>query len=289
MDTQTQSQLNSDYILARQFKEGLRALCDPSLKFELSKEFNRRWASHQRAELQYCVEFLARLDKEELDREQAADAAPVHIARSEVRLEMARLTKTHDPATSQDLLLQALADARTSANPQAIFTALLSLGHFYREQDFFDEPGVLDHAEWYYKEALVYCHDGAAIRQMPMVLYWLGVTFARRDETLYPAIFMFDWASRFGPAEFRSLVEKQKCRLRMGERQELLRDTEPPANPDLFQLASAIAAMQALGRRRKKMCELAQQGLDLARRQRDTHWQFVFESILNREDSIPKG
>ena len=77
-----------------------------------------------------------------------------------VRLELAQLDSgERDPEETEDLLLQALAEAEASEHPRAIFRALMTLGHFYQEQDYFGEDGMFEHAEWYYKEALAYSQE----------------------------------------------------------------------------------------------------------------------------------
>jgi hypothetical protein len=115
---------------------------------------------------------------------------------------------------------------------------------------------------------------------VPNVLYWLGVTYADRVETLPQAVFMFDWASRFGPAEYGALVEKQRCRLRLGQREELLREAQPPFGVTCAEVAAATAALTALGRRRKALLAAAERGVEVAREARDRCWQGVFEHLL---------
>jgi hypothetical protein len=279
MDTQTECGPDPAFALAREFQQGLRALYDPTLKWGFSKELNRHRAAYEDARRQYCLDFLARIDSEVHAGESPASAAQIHVARAVIRRELSHQS-TH-PDHEWELLQQALADARASGHPQAIFDALLALGHFHGMLGgFMGEEGAVDHAEWYYKEALVYAHSDMPKFQIPLVLYWLGVTFASRSDTLPQAISMFDWASRFGPAEFGALVEKQKCRLQMGEREALLEEAQPPADADVMQIASAIAAMKALGRRRKRICEAARRGIELARCNQDTGWQLVFELVL---------
>src|SRR5687768_8241701 len=136
MDTPNECTPDPAFALAMEFDRGLRGLSDPTLEYEYSKEFRRRHAACQKAKRQYCLDFLTRLDREGLTGEQAADPVQVHLARSRIRLELSDLPPdAHDPDAKEDLLLHALADARASRHPRAIFTALMRLGSFHLERD----------------------------------------------------------------------------------------------------------------------------------------------------------
>jgi hypothetical protein len=265
------------FALADEFSEGLRAFHDPGLEWEPSRQFSRRLTSNRAAERQYCRDFLSSLDREAQSSDTLSDPVQVQIARSVTWLELFHLQD--GPEYSPDALLQALEAARASAQPAAMYRVLIELGHYWRlvgEEE-------LTQAEWYYKEALAYASTKTPNLEIPRVLYWLGVTFASRSETLPQAVFMFDWASRFGPAQFGSLVEKQKARLRLGERHALLTEAELPSESELGQVAIAIAAMMALRRRRKAICQAAGRGVEISRSQGDTAWEAVFASILKKE------
>jgi tetratricopeptide (TPR) repeat protein len=280
MDCRQERTIDPAYFLMIEFIQGLQGLHDRSLTFEHSREFNRRFAAQQKARRQYCRDCLARLEREEPAAEGEVAIAAIHVARATVRGELARYHCTDQPEAAQELFHEALDDAERSGRPEIIRSALTSLGDYYRMAGTFGGSDTLEHAVWYYKEALVYCRAPMPQYEIPTILYWLGVIYAWQDADLPQAVFMFDWASRFGPLQFNSLVEKQKCRLRMGEREALLQETKLSADPHVTEVAAAVAALQVLGRRQKRLREVALLGIEVAERQ-DRKWRSVFETLLN--------
>jgi hypothetical protein len=128
----------------------------------------------------------------------------------------------------------------------------------------------------------VFADNSPPLYQTPQVFHWLGVTLAARGDSLPQAVLAFDCASRFGALEFASLIEKQKCRLQLGERDSLIAEIQPGPDAGIKEIAVAVAAAIALGRRRKRVFQLAQQGAEAALRKGDARWQSTFQWYRDR-------
>jgi len=85
MNRPTQIDPQVAYRLAAEFGKGFRAFHDRTLKFEITREFNRRWREQRAAEWRYCEEFLARLDSMEGESADVTERVTVRVARSVVR------------------------------------------------------------------------------------------------------------------------------------------------------------------------------------------------------------
>jgi hypothetical protein len=269
----------AQYTLTDEFCEGLHGPGIPQLTSAFDKQ---RFAEYRKARRKYCEEFLRRLESEEGDPE------PVHAARSRVHLELAHGI-TRDQGRQLSHLRQALEQARLSGYDWAINVVLVRLGDFYQDADRHGVDGAFEQAISYFKDALVHTPSRRSAEAMATVLHNLGMIYAGRRETLPQAVFMFDWSARFGASESHALIDKQKCRIRMGEREAVLRETELPEEPTIQQVATAIAAMHALKHDSAAIAAAAVRGVEIATRDNDRQWRLQFEADLMHATSKGAG
>lgn len=259
--------------LAHQFRLEFYATPGPEDASRYQEAMRESPARSHRTRWRFCDDSLKRLDR--LATAPEADLTQIHVARATVRVHLYQLDAGRSsPEKIESLLSQALVDARASALDSVIFQALLSLGHHYRETDDFRQ------AEWHYKQALAHARAVYSNFRAPTVLFWLGTLYAEHEESLALAVYMFDWGARFIPEGLDSLYEKQRCRLKLGERDQLIAELKVGDDASPRQIAEAIAAARALGRRNKRIMALAQQGVLASGA--DTPWRRHFEWVQSQ-------
>ncbi len=264
--------------LACQLLDELGAIPGPPGPFEFTREYLSACRKREKARHRLCLDFLNRLVDDGSTLE--GDLIQRQVARARVREYLCRYCR--DSISLEELewhLKEALVDARASGQTGVVYSVLMCLGHFYRDVDCFQE------AEWHYKEALAYVSPRWNDTWMTQVLFWLGTLYADYEETLPMAVYIFDWRSRFVPHGFSSFEEMQKCRLALGEREQLLAELEVDEGASPREIANAIGAAQALGRRKKRIVALARLGIATA--QSDRWWRRHFEGVLERTIGAP--
>jgi hypothetical protein len=262
-----------------EFLEKRRALSRPPIPFDFNtKEFNQEWKQRKKAEIRFYRDYLAQLEEAHRQAEGKEATQQILVAKAHVRIELAMLL--YDQDELWDILEQALEDAYAAEHEDTVYTVLIRIGHSYREYAAYED------AVWYYQEALVYA-GGGSLFQTDQVFFWLGVTFAYQEQTLPQAVFMFDWAGRFGPLQFNSLIEKYKCRLRLGQREDIVAEAVAPLGTTCEEIAETVAALIALGRRKKAVCRAAQKGIEAAEREQDHRWKALFERYAGSEATSP--
>lgn len=266
-------QLRTATVLWHDFIAGRQALADPAPPEDeplLAGEVTRRRARYRERIRSYCHDYLKRLNQYANDPAAQYTRGQIEVGRAACFWELADLLDSYKQGEeTEELLLQARASASSSSCPAAIHEGWMRLARFYRSVERF--PSAID----CYKQALAHVYP-SLVPQIPTILYWMGVTFADWGD-LKQAVFMFDWASRFGPEEFKSLVEKQRCRLQLGQREALILESASPYGESCAEVAASVAALQVLGRRQKAVRRAAQTGLELARRTGDQGWERVFQ------------
>jgi hypothetical protein len=275
-DSEEEERIVKPSALYASFMKELVTASGPTTSRGMSREAQQAINQRRERKRTYYLDFLKRLDDPE--QLQEYDGEQKIRTRVAVLIDLASLDTCGGPNVEQEYLHQALEIATGSGDSGMIHKALMALGDFYADVAYSD-ASYYDEAVWYYREALLYAHTFWPT-DMSSTLYFLGITLAKREETLREAIFILDMAGRFGPIEYHARVEAAKCRIRAGEGDEL-RQWVKEAKPETCdEIGDVIAVLMALGRRKKAIERLVHQGLERAEVENNRRWRYHYESAL---------
>ena len=267
--------LDDALLIWAELQLGLRDLRQSNGEFLNPKPGKRGRDRRAQVERSFLESFLLRLE------EAAEEASPkreiqVNVARAGAMQHLARRAhESYDLHAAEMLLLQGLAFAREAGYPPSLYAIGMALGHVYREMP---DPG---RAEEHYKQALGHAASYMPEFNVPTTLFWLGMNAATSKGGLSQAIFLFDCASRFDPPNFSALVEMQRCRIRAGQRKQVLRFAEPPFGSTCREVGLKSAALKALRNKTTELRDAAAYGAELACQKGEERWERLFTAILN--------
>lgn len=260
---------SEDYALASSYSERIHQYI-----FTPAYDETRGAWRRMRKRIQLCRDCLKELDAPQSQITAGYSEKQILIARARVRIELVDLLFLEpDFDEGQKQSRMALEDAHAAKDSPAIHSALMASGLFYYLHDY------LEDAVRYYQEAMVYSD---AWYERYLVLFTMGNIYARKEETLPQAVFIFDWASQFGRKGFPAQIEKYHCLRRMGQRDALRAKVAEPWGDTCEEIASVLAALIVLRRQKKVLLRAARHGVETAKRLEHASWRRFFEDYTEK-------